>query len=187
MSERKRAKTERAILHAAKVLYEKQGVDGVTFDEIAKAADVCRTTVFNHYASADDLQSALASAEVDDLLAHCRESGRSGLALVETLLEKLIDDTVRYPRVMARLTNEAVLGRVGVRVAEIERLIADQYEAEYGPFPPDAEPTAELLSQMTLGLYFGQVNHLLAHGLPFEAESMRCDMRAMLRCLLKTD
>lgn len=50
MSERKRTKTQRAILHAAKGLYEKYGVGNVPFDDIADAADVCRTTVFNHFA-----------------------------------------------------------------------------------------------------------------------------------------
>ena len=54
MSERKRTKTQRAILHAAKGLYEKHGVGGVPFDDIAEAAGVCRTTVFNHYAAVFD-------------------------------------------------------------------------------------------------------------------------------------
>ena len=112
------------------------------------------------------------------------QSSLKGLSLIRALLEKLIDDTANYPRVMARLTNATILGGESGRVGEIERLIARHYEIEFGKFTPDASVSPELLAQMTLGLYYGQVNHLLAYGLPFEAQKMRSDMRAMLDCLL---
>ena len=184
MSERKRTKTQRAILHAAKVLYEKNGVGNVPFDDIAETAGVCRTTVFNHFADAAELQQALAVAEIGELIDFGEESKFKGIVLIHTLLDKLIDDTANYPRVMARLTNATILGGDGGRVAEIERIIARHYEIEFGKFPDDAEVSAGLLAQMTMGLYYGQVNHLLAYGLPFEAQKMRSDMRAMLDCLL---
>ena len=184
MSEKKRSRTQRAILHAAKGLYEKQGVGGVPFDDIAEAAGVCRTTVFNHFADAGELQQALAVAEISEIIAFAEQSKERGLALITALLEKLIADTANYPRVMARLTNATILGGENGRVGEIERLIAQHYEIEFGQFAPEATVSAELLAQMTLGLYYGQVNHLLAYGMPFEAEQMRKDMRAMLNCLL---
>ncbi len=185
MSEKKRTKTQRAILHAAKGLYEKYGVGNVPFDDIAEAAGVCRTTVFNHYADAGELQAALAVAEIGDLIDFCSRSDKRGLELIEALLDQLISDTVNYPRVMARLTNATILGGDAGRVGEIERIIAKHYEVEFGKFPEGAPVSAALLAEMTMGLYYGQVNHLLAHGLPFDAESMRCDMRAMLGCVLR--
>lgn len=185
MSEKKRTKTQRAILHAAKGLYEKNGVGGVPFDDIAEAAGVCRTTVFNHYSDAGELQQALAVAEISEIIEFGERSSLKGLVLIQALLEKLIDDTANYPRVMARLTNATILGGESGRVGEIERLIARNYEIEFGKFKADAAVSSELLAQMTLGLYYGQVNHLLAYGLPFESEKMRSDMRAMLGCLLK--
>lgn len=184
MSEKKRTKTQRAILHAAKGLYEKHGVGGVPFDDIAETAGVCRTTVFNHFADAGELQQAIAVAEISEIIEFGEQSSLKGLALIRALLEKLIDDTANYPRVMARLTNATILGGESGRVGEIERLIARHYEIEFGKFTPDASVSPELLAQMTLGLYYGQVNHLLAYGLPFEAQKMRSDMRAMLDCLL---
>lgn len=45
----KKEKSRLRIMHAAKGLFEKQGLDNVTFSQIAEAADVCRTTVFNHF------------------------------------------------------------------------------------------------------------------------------------------
>ncbi|MEN6338532.1 MAG: TetR/AcrR family transcriptional regulator [Clostridiaceae bacterium] len=185
MSEKKRTKTQRAILHAAKGLYEKYGVGNVPFDDIAEAAGVCRTTVFNHYADAGELQAAIAVAEIGDIIDFCSRSDKRGLALIEALLDQLISDTVNYPRVMARLTNATILGGDAGRVGEIERIIAKHYEVEFGKFPESAPVSAALLAEMTMGLYYGQVNHLLAHGLPFDAENMRRDMRAMLGCVLR--
>ena len=185
MSEKKRTKTQRAILHAAKGLYERHGVGGVPFDDIAETAGVCRTTVFNHFADAGELQQALAVAEIGELIEFGVCSDKTGIALVTALLDKLIEDTANYPHVMARLTNATILGGEGGRVGEIERLIARNYEIEFGKFTPGAAISPELLAQMTLGLYYGQVNHLLAYGLPFEAEKMRKDMHAMLDCLLR--
>ena len=185
MSERKRTKTQRAILHAAKVLYEKQGVGNVPFDDIAEVAGVCRTTVFNHFADAGELQQALAVAEIGELIEFGEESKLKGLALIFALLDKLIDDTANYPRVMARLANATILGGESGRVSEIERMIARQYELEFGAGNAKAQISAGMFAQMTMGLYYGQVNHQLAFGLPFEAEQMRKDMRVMLETLLR--
>ena len=185
MNERKRTKTQRAILHAAKVLYEKQGVGNVPFDDIAETAGVCRTTVFNHFADAAELQQALAVAEIGELIEFGEHSSLRGLPLIYALLDKLIDDTANYPRVMARLANATILGGESGRVSEIERLIARQFEGAFGAASSKARISAEMLAQMTMGLYYGQVNHLLAFGLPFEAEQMRKDLRAMLEILLR--
>lgn len=185
MSERKRTRTQRAILHAAKVLYEKNGVGNVPFDDIAETAGVCRTTVFNHFADAAELQQALAVAEIGELIEFGEQSKLKGIALIHTLLDKLIDDTANYPRVMARLANATILGGESGRVGEIERLIARHFELEFQDALTRANISAAMLAQMTMGLYYGLVNHQLAFGLPFEAEQMRKQMRSMLELLLR--
>ena len=186
MSEKKRTKTQRAILHAAKGLYEKHGVGGIPFDDIAETAGVCRTTVFNHFADAGELQQALAVAEIGELIEFGEGSKLKGLPLIYALLDKLIDDTANYPRVMARLANATILGGEGGRVSEIERMIARQYELEFGESLARANVSTAMLAQMTMGLYYGQVNHQLAFGLPFEVDQMRTQMRGMLELLLRS-
>jgi hypothetical protein len=88
------------------------------------------------------------------------------------LLDKTIDDTANYPRVMARLANATILGGESGRVSEIERLIARHYDLEFRESLARANTTGAMLAQMTMGLYYGQVNHQLAFGLPFETEQM---------------
>ncbi|MBI1403291.1 MAG: TetR family transcriptional regulator [Porphyrobacter sp.] len=50
-----KAKTRKAISDAAMRLFVTHGFDAVSMDDIAKAADVARTTVFNHFQHKEDL------------------------------------------------------------------------------------------------------------------------------------
>ena len=168
------------------MLYEKNGVGNVPFDDIAETAGVCRTTVFNHFADAGELQQALAVAEIGELIDFGEGSKLKGISLIYAMLDKLIDDTANYPRVMARLANATILGGEGGRVSEIERMIARQYELEFGDSLARANVSSAMLAQMTMGLYYGQVNHQLAFGLPFEVDQMRTQMRGMLELLLRS-
>src|ERR1700712_1173461 len=59
--ERKKRATRDAIFIAARTLFMKKGYDAVTVAEIAEAADVSEKTVFNHFATKEDL--ALAGGE----------------------------------------------------------------------------------------------------------------------------
>ncbi|MBR3438787.1 MAG: helix-turn-helix transcriptional regulator, partial [Clostridia bacterium] len=52
---RKKDNTHRAIMHSAKMLFEKNGLGNVTVEQIAEAADVSRSTFFTHFTSVDDL------------------------------------------------------------------------------------------------------------------------------------
>ena len=183
MSERKRTKTQRAILHAAKVLYEKQGVGNVPFDDIAQTAGVCRTTVFNHFSCTEELHAALAVQEIDEVIEHCLTARETGIPAVERLLDKLTDDTANYPRMMTRLTNTCILSPNGARVARIEGLIAEYLMAAFHGV--ERVPLGcERMAQTVLGLYYGQVNHRHVHALPFLADDMKLEMRALLRYLL---
>ena len=183
MNARKLKKTGARIMHAAKVLYEERGVDGATFEEIAFSAGVCRTTVFNHFSCTEELHAALAAQEIDEVIEHCAALRETGIPAIERLLDKLIDDTANYPRMMTRLTNTCILSPNGARVARIEGLIAEYLMAAF--HGAERVPLGcERMAQTVLGLYYGQVNHRHVHALPFLADDMKLEMRALLRYLL---
>lgn len=178
--QKKKDRTAARILHEAKGLFESNGVENISFDEIALQAGVSRSTVFNHFNNKGELLSTLATVEVEEVLLFCAESGEEGLALVETLLFKLIDDTVRYPWVMTRLANSLILSPEAGSIAKIEALLREAVKKAL----PD-EPDDSLMAKILMGLYYGLVNHYHIHKLDFDPEKMKRDIRLMIQRVMK--
>ena len=163
----KRARSRQTIMHAAKGLFEEKGIKNVTFNDIADRAGMSRTTIFNYFATINDLLIALVNEEMDDLLRHCEESGLTGDALIRELFLRLIDDTANYPLLTIRLIFNSILNqKTEGSIARIEKAIADNL--------PDTD-SAEKDQQVILltGIYYGLVNHYLSNGMEFERNEMK--------------
>ena len=57
----KRSKSKQIIISAAKNLFEEKGPGHVTFNDVAKKAQMCRTTIFNYFTSVNATQIGRAS------------------------------------------------------------------------------------------------------------------------------
>ena len=90
---RKKQNTHKAILHQAKVLFEKEGIGNVTIEQISESADVSRSTFFSHFASVDDLLKEISDEEINDVFEAARKG--DGELTVSALLKQLNDDTIR--------------------------------------------------------------------------------------------
>lgn len=55
LRERKKQRTRQEIFEAARTLFDRRGFDRVTVGEVAEAAGVSEVTVFNHFATKEDL------------------------------------------------------------------------------------------------------------------------------------
>ena len=75
----KKIRSRITIMHAAKVLFEKYGIEEVTFQMIADEADMCRTTVFNHFSGLSELLLALVAQEIDDIKDYCDSGELKGM------------------------------------------------------------------------------------------------------------
>ena len=176
----KKEKTRMTIMHAAKGLFERYGLDDVTVSQIAEEADVCRTTVFNHFSDTCELMLALISQEVEDAREHCRQAGAEGIGLIYALFDKLIEDAAYYPTLTSRLINNAILNSEEENpVRTIERITLTGLEKEY----PAGE--AQKLCKLTCGAFYGLINHYHVNNLKFDAEVMKLEFRELLALILR--
>ena len=119
LSKKERSKIK--IMHAAKGLFEEHGVGNVTFQMIADRADMCRTTIFNHFNGMDELMVALTAREVLDIQEYCEEYALHGMDLIYGLYDKLMEDTAYYPALASTLINDAITSKDGdnpIRIIE---------------------------------------------------------------------
>ena len=177
----KREKNRIKIMHAAKGLFEKHGIDDVTFTQIAKEADVCRTTVFNHFAGTRELLLAIFAQETEDLKVYAESTGLEGVSLIYALFDRLIEDTAKYPTLSMRLITNAIMSRDEENpIAIIEDMVRCSLTAE------DPEDT-ELKVVSITGAYFGLINHYHINKLKFEAEIMKSEFRRIMSSILNKE
>ena len=177
----KKEKSRIKIMHAAKGLFEKYGIDDVTFTQIAKEADVCRTTVFNHFAGTRELLLAIFAQETEDLKVYAESTGLEGVSLIYALFDRLIEDTANYPSLSMRLITNAIMSRDEENpIAIIEDMVRCSLTAE------DPEDT-ELKVVSITGAYFGLINHYHINKLKFEAEIIKSEFRRIMSSILNKE
>ncbi len=99
LRERKRLDTRNRIVGAASKLFAKSGIDAVTVDEIAGAADVGKGTVYNYFEAKEDIVVALLVELDRAALATIAEIPRQGMSVAEALDTapwRLIDNKAEY-------------------------------------------------------------------------------------------
>jgi AcrR family transcriptional regulator len=97
LRERKKRQTREAIAEAAIRLFEERGFDAVTVADVARAADVSEKTVFNHFATKEDLVFHRGAERREALIAAVRDRP-PGASLVEPfrrMTDELLDAVER--------------------------------------------------------------------------------------------
>lgn len=174
----KRQRTKIQIMHTAKGLFEKQGVENVTFAQIADSAGVCRTTVFNHFGCVNDLMLAIFQQEMDDLEHYCKTSKLEGLPLIKGLFFQLFTDVSYYPTLSIKLANNAIISDYDKNpIIIIEDLVEDCLRKE------GIENAGELAGMIT-GSYFGLVNHYKIRKKEFNIDDLQRDFCGALKHIL---
>ncbi len=171
----KKERSRRKLMHVAKGLYEKNGIENVTFHQIAEEAEMCRSTVFNHFASSKELMYAIYEQGVDDVDRHCNELGLKGEAYVREFFYKLLEDSANYPMLSLQLITNAIVNRDGsARINQIEKRISKELQLE----EEDTKPL------MIMGMYYGVLNHYLVLGGEVNPKKMQEQFEEMLRLIL---
>jgi AcrR family transcriptional regulator len=114
LRERKKRETHERIARTALALFGEHGYDAVTVADVARAADVSEKTVFNHFATKEDLVLEHGDVRRAALIAaiRARPAGASVVApfrdQTAALLERVehgpVEDIVAMPRLVAQST-----------------------------------------------------------------------------------
>lgn len=192
----KRAVTRLTIIRAARRLFEEKGIENTSFVEIAEAAGVSRSTVFNHFSCKSQLLTALCSREVGDLEEAYKKSGCSGRDGIVVIFNAFIEDTAMYPRLVTRIIFTALMNESEYNpLRMIEELIGrnlavDKTSRRAGqcgkPCVTSDEhvQTDEEITVMLMGAYYGLINHYHIHGRDFDAEKMKREMKKMIYSII---
>lgn len=177
----KKQRTKNLIMHTAKELFESRGIENVTFAEIAECADVCRTTVFNHFKCTNDLLFAIFVQEMQDLEEHCKSKDLQGLDFIKCFFHKLIEDMTHYPTLAIRLSNNAILSDLEPNpIVTVEQIMQNCLHEEGVTNPIESD----YLAAMITGSYLGLATHYKTRKHDFEAERMQMVFDTMLKHIL---
>ena len=90
LRERKKLQTRQHIAHTALRLFAERGFDAVTVDEVARAAEVSKKTVFNYFPTKEDLVFGEADLREAHLVALVRERA-PGVSLADAFRDRAVD------------------------------------------------------------------------------------------------
>ncbi len=161
---RKKDNTHRAIMHSAKMLFEKNGLGNVTIEQIAEQADVSRSTFFTHFTSLDDLLMQIANEEIHDIL---HAAAKDGNADVKAVFHQLAKDTYPYPYLTTQLFVRSILSSGKSSARDVLALLESEIESSgYRKLKKDF--SAKDIASFIFGAYFGLVFQKFIEDEPFE-------------------
>jgi AcrR family transcriptional regulator len=154
LRERKKQETRQLIADTARRLFAEGGFDAVTVAEVARAANVSETTVFNYFPTKEDLVYSRLEAFEEELLAAIRERapGETVLSAFGNFLFQPrgvfavgeSDDGAATGQIqtITRIITEspALLARERLVFARYTESLAALIAAESGAGPDDVEP-----------------------------------------------
>lgn len=157
LRERNRTRTRRDIETAALELFERQGYDSTSVDEIAEQAGISRATFFRYYPSKEEVLFTNESDAVEEMVAHVAgrdDRGRSLAALAEPIARfgsGLLDDDSSEGQRLTRLvmTTRELESRSMRMRRRWERALARQLSAEREQSAPERSDV--LLANLAVG------------------------------------
>ena len=148
LRERKKQQNRDRILEAARDLFQSQGFDETSMDEIAQRAVVSRGTLFNYFPSKEALLEGIADQELSWLAYRIDTdlaSDPSALARIRRTMRMLVGDTLpfmqvtRYVFLVALQQSPGTGQGTSLRLANILRKLVVEAQTE-GEIRPDLDP-----------------------------------------------
>ena len=135
LRERKKIRTRQAIRKAAYRLFEEQGYDGTTVEQIAEAAEVSPSTVFRYFPTKEDI---VLTDEYDPMMIAALKDRPADEPLIESLRQAVLEPL----REMIETEREEILQRMRL-VRAVPAIRARQAEQMYDSGTALGEALAE--------------------------------------------
>jgi AcrR family transcriptional regulator len=167
LRERKKIRTRRAIRRAAYRLFEAQGYDGTTVEQIAEAAEVSASTVFRYFPTKEDI---VLTDEYDPVMVAALRARPADEPIVASLrhallgpLREMLADEAEFEEMRQRLrlvrSVPAVRARMGENIQESSRLLASVTAERLG------RPEDDFEIRVVVGALIGAWSEAIFHWL----------------------
>jgi AcrR family transcriptional regulator len=179
LRERKKARTREAIIDAALDLFERNGYDDTTIEEIAAAAEVSPRTFFRYFDSKLELIMARTGSKNPDLgpLLAERPAGESLLDSLRELLRSQLDAQMGDPLVLREmqvmLSTPSLRNMAREHFYEEEAELVSAFAARLGT--DDGDLTANVMAGAAASTIWTVIDRWLAEGIEVERLSPMID------------
>jgi AcrR family transcriptional regulator len=166
--ERKKLETKQRILSVAVGLFQEQGFDNTSFDEVAQDANVSRATVFNYFPSKRDLLRGIAAEELEKLqevaggeLGNVQEA----VTKIRLVMRQLVADTLPYLNVtryviISSMLNPSPQAPTALGLGDIlHRLVVEAQERGEIQCALNPVDVVHAISGAYLAVFFEQASH----------------------------
>ncbi|ONH32271.1 TetR/AcrR family transcriptional regulator [Pseudofrankia asymbiotica] len=192
LRERKKRQTRDAIREAAVRLVADRGLERVTVDEIAQAANVSPRTFFNYFRSKEDALAGIDKDEIEETCAALRarpadEPPLSAVAaiLVGRLERKMLDPQIQQARVQMHQSHPQLFGVHAATWRNFERRLAEVI-AERTGLSADEDPYPATVVAVAMAVVRSTISHWQATENPSAAtlsENLRAGFDSVARGL----
>jgi AcrR family transcriptional regulator len=166
LRERKKQETRRHILDVAVDLFQDQGFDRTSVDEIAARADVSRGTCFNYFPTKESILREIAARELEQLQQLAQDDRTdSPVARIHQVMHRLVADTLPYLRITRYIILGAMLypsdeNAFNIRLGSILSALVQKAQIR-GQIRADLSPAevAHAITGIYLAVFFERITH----------------------------
>jgi AcrR family transcriptional regulator len=168
LRERKKLETKQRILEVAVSLFQEQGFDATSFEDVAAKANVSRATVFNYFPSKRELLRGIAIEELEtlqDVAQSDLDDVHGAVVRIRLVMRRLVADTLPYLNVTRYVIVTSMLdpspdAPTALGLGDIlHRLVVEAQER--GEIRPELSPVdvVHAISGAYLAVFVEQASH----------------------------
>ena len=157
--ERKKMESRARILKAARALFQGQGYDETSIEEISEMADVSKSTFFNYFPTKESLLDGIAADEVEEIeyLIEADLVGvKSPVEKIRIALRHFAMDSISFLQVTRRVMWATIFKDEGypLPIKEMESLLAGLIEEAQDQCEISPDLDSKDIAKALLGMYF---------------------------------